>query len=39
MRKILFIDRDGVIRDVWRGPLTTAQAEELLAPILADPTP
>lgn len=31
----LFIDRDGVISDVWRGPLTTPQAEALLAPILA----
>jgi peroxiredoxin len=35
----LFIDRDGIIRDVWRGPLTTPQAEALLAPILADPAP
>ena len=32
----LFIDRDGVIRNVWRGPLSTPEAEELLAPILAD---
>ena len=31
----LFIDRDGIIRDVWRGPLTTPQAEQLLAPLLA----
>lgn len=33
----LFIDREGVIRNVWRGPLTTSQAEQLLAPILAEP--
>jgi peroxiredoxin len=32
----LFIDREGVIRDVWRGPLSTSEAERLLAPILAD---
>lgn len=34
----LFIDREGRISDVWRGPLSTAQAERLLAPILADDT-
>ena len=28
----LFIDRDGTIQNVWRGPLTTAEAERLLAP-------
>ncbi|MET1232001.1 MAG: TlpA disulfide reductase family protein [Candidatus Limnocylindrales bacterium] len=32
----LFIDREGVIRNVWRGPLTTAMAEQLLAPLLTD---
>ena len=31
----LFIDRDGVIRNVWHGPLSEQQAESLLAPILA----
>lgn len=31
----LFIDRDGRISDIWRGPLTRSQAEQLLAPILA----
>ncbi len=31
----LFIDRDGIVRNVWRGPLTTPQAEQLLAPLLA----
>jgi len=36
----LFIDREGTIQNVWRGPLTTAQAETLLAPLLAaGPTP
>lgn len=30
-----FIDREGVIQAVWRGPLTVAQAEALLAPLLA----
>jgi peroxiredoxin len=30
-----FIDRDGVIRAVWRGPLTVEKAEALLAPLLA----
>ena len=30
-----FIDREGVIRAVWRGPLTVAQAEAFLAPLLA----
>lgn len=35
----VFIDREGVVRDVWRGPLSTAQAERLLAPILARPPP
>jgi cytochrome c biogenesis protein CcmG/thiol:disulfide interchange protein DsbE len=35
----LFIDREGIIRGVWHGPLTEQQAEELLAPILASPEP
>jgi len=30
-----FIDREGVIRAVWRGPLTVAQAEAFLAPLVA----
>lgn len=30
-----FIDREGVIQAVWRGPLTVAQAEAFLAPLLA----
>jgi cytochrome c biogenesis protein CcmG/thiol:disulfide interchange protein DsbE len=29
-----FIDRDGVIRNVWRGPLTREQAEAFLTQIL-----
>lgn len=32
----LFIDREGIIRAVWRGPLTEQQAQEMLAPILAE---
>jgi peroxiredoxin len=35
----LFIDRDGVIRSVWRGPLSTPEAERLLARLLADAAP
>jgi peroxiredoxin len=31
----LFIDRDGIIRNVWRGPLTAQQAEAFLAQIVA----
>jgi len=31
----LFIDRSGTIQNVWRGPLTAAEAERLLAPLLA----
>ena len=31
-----FVDRDGVIRAVWKGPVTEEQAEQLLAPILAE---
>jgi cytochrome c biogenesis protein CcmG/thiol:disulfide interchange protein DsbE len=30
----LFIDRDGIIRNVWKGPLTDEQAEAFLASIL-----
>ncbi len=30
-----FIDREGVIRAVWRGPLTVERAEAFLAPLLA----
>ena len=30
----LFIDRDGVIRNVWKGPLTEEQAEALVTSIL-----
>ena len=32
----VFIDRAGVIRNVWRGPLSRPEAEQLLAPLLAD---
>jgi peroxiredoxin len=35
----VFIDRDGTIQNVWRGPLTTAEAERLLAPLLVDAGP
>lgn len=31
----LFLDRDGVVRFVWRGPLTEAEVEQILAPLLA----
>ena len=31
----LFIDREGVIRYVWRGPLSELEAERILAPLLA----
>ena len=34
-----FIDRNGTIENVWRGPLSTAEAERLLAPLLIDATP
>jgi cytochrome c biogenesis protein CcmG/thiol:disulfide interchange protein DsbE len=30
----LFLDRDGVVRFVWRGPLTEAEVEQILAPLL-----
>jgi len=33
----LFIDRDGVIRDIYRGPLSRSEAERRLAPLLAEP--
>lgn len=32
----LFLDRDGVIRQVVLGPVTRAQVEQILAPLLAD---
>ena len=32
----LFLDREGVIRQVVLGPVTRAQAETILAPLLAD---
>jgi cytochrome c biogenesis protein CcmG/thiol:disulfide interchange protein DsbE len=32
----LFLDRDGVIRQVVLGPVTRAQVETILAPLLAD---
>ncbi|MBA2570912.1 MAG: TlpA family protein disulfide reductase [Chloroflexi bacterium] len=31
----IFVDRDGVIRTVLKGPLTTAEAEQILAPLLS----
>ncbi len=30
----VFIDRQGLVRAVWNGPLTRAQAEQFLAPLL-----
>jgi cytochrome c biogenesis protein CcmG, thiol:disulfide interchange protein DsbE len=30
----IFIDREGIVRNVWRGPLTEPQAEAFLAQIL-----
>ncbi len=33
----LFLDRDGVIRNVVLGPITRQQAEAYLAPLLAEP--
>lgn len=32
----LFIDRDGIIRSVYKGPLTAAQAEQILEPLLRE---
>ena len=32
----LFLDRDGVIRDIHLGPLSTTEAEQILAPLLAE---
>jgi peroxiredoxin len=32
----LFLDRDGVIRNVHLGPLTTIEAEQILAPLLSE---
>jgi hypothetical protein len=33
----LFLDRDGVIRNVVLGPVTKTQVEQILAPLLASP--
>jgi cytochrome c biogenesis protein CcmG, thiol:disulfide interchange protein DsbE len=33
----LFLDRDGVIRNVVLGPIGRTQVEQILAPLLADP--
>jgi len=33
----LFLDRDGVIRNVVLGPITKEQAEAYLAPLLSEP--
>jgi cytochrome c biogenesis protein CcmG/thiol:disulfide interchange protein DsbE len=33
----LFLDRDGVIRNVVLGPVSRTQAEQILAPLLASP--
>lgn len=35
----LFLDREGVIRAIVRGPLTEVEAERILAPLLAVPLP
>jgi thiol-disulfide isomerase/thioredoxin len=32
----LFIDRDGIIRSVYKGPLTMSQAEQILEPLLRE---
>jgi peroxiredoxin len=32
----LFLDRDGIIRDIVLGPVTRAQAESIIAPLLAE---
>jgi thiol-disulfide isomerase/thioredoxin len=34
----IFIDRQGIVRDVYRGPVTIALGEQLLAPILGSGT-
>jgi cytochrome c biogenesis protein CcmG, thiol:disulfide interchange protein DsbE len=34
----LFLDRDGVIRQVVLGPVTRAQVETILAPLMAEPS-
>ena len=31
-----FLDRSGVIRNVWLGPVTRDQVEQILAPLLAE---
>ena len=33
----VFIDRNGIVRQVWNGPVTRNQAEAMLAPLLAGP--
>jgi cytochrome c biogenesis protein CcmG/thiol:disulfide interchange protein DsbE len=33
----VFIDRQGLVRQVWNGPLSLPQAEQMLAPLLAVP--
>ena len=33
----LFLDRDGVIRNVVLGPVNRVQAEQILAPLLSEP--
>jgi cytochrome c biogenesis protein CcmG/thiol:disulfide interchange protein DsbE len=33
----VFIDRQGIVRQVWNGPLSLSQAEQMLAPLLAAP--
>jgi peroxiredoxin len=34
----LFLDRDGVIRQIVLGPVTRSQVEQILAPLLAEPS-
>jgi cytochrome c biogenesis protein CcmG, thiol:disulfide interchange protein DsbE len=34
----LFLDRDGVIRNIVLGPVTRAQVEQILAPLLTEPS-
>ena len=33
----VFIDRQGLVRQVWNGPLSLSQAEQMLAPLLPAP--
>jgi cytochrome c biogenesis protein CcmG, thiol:disulfide interchange protein DsbE len=35
----VFIDRQGLVRQVWNGPLSLSQAEQMLAPLLGSGTP